>query len=84
MVGINSLEDSDLNSTLASRLHVSIIVPIGSLFFLLVGILLTFHITLLLKNETTHEFLKNVYDFTGTGNDKKTGMTQATVNPYIQ
>ena len=76
VVDINSREDAVLSATLAERLHVSILFPFASLFFLLVGILLSFHIILILKNNTTHEYLKNVYDFSGAGLEgKKTGMT---------
>lgn len=46
---------------LRARAHVGVIVPICFLFLLLVGLLTCFHLMLIFKNQTTHEFLKNTY-----------------------
>lgn len=69
-----------LFSALGSRIHVSVVVPACILFLLLVGLLLSFHIMLVCKNVTTHEFLKNTYDMSSKSPNKK---MQATINPFV-
>jgi palmitoyltransferase ZDHHC9/14/18 len=63
IVEVNSLDTSDLNLALRERLHVSFIIPFCFLFFAMVTLLLCFHIFLICKNVTTHEYLKNIYEF---------------------
>jgi palmitoyltransferase ZDHHC9/14/18 len=55
------LMDLSFNEVLSTKTHISIFIPFCFLFLLLVGALLCFHTLLICKNETTHEYLKDMY-----------------------
>ena len=71
-------ENESFGSSLSENMHASIIIPLCLIFFLLVGLLLGFHVFLICKNVTTHEYLKHVYEIGTTRGDKM----EATVNPF--
>ena len=66
--------DLSFKEMFSERTHISIFIPFCFLFLLLVGLLLSFHCFLICHNETTHEYLKDMYHL-----DKN---NKATINPY--
>ena len=65
--------------------HTILAVPLIFLFLFLVGLLLAFHLFLIFKNQTTHEFLKGLYDMDESAQRRATAAKKMmpTVNPYI-
>lgn len=63
--------ESNFGSSLGENMHGSLIIPLCFLFLILVGVLLCFHLVIIYKNLTTHEFLKDAYS------DRK-------VNPFVE
>jgi len=62
LLELASVTNESLDVAMRLRLHVSLIVPICLMFLLLVGLLLAFHCFLVVKNVTTHEYLKDAYN----------------------
>lgn len=79
---INSIEDVILSASLRERLHVSILVPFCFLFFIMVGCLFLFHMFLICKHVTTHEYLKDQYSFGEDNTNVAITRKNSTINPF--
>ena len=62
LIEIIELELS-FDEVFSSKTHIGLFIPFTFLFLMLVGALLCFHTFLILKNQTTHEYLKDMYHF---------------------
>lgn len=75
---------SSFKEAVIDRIHVTVILPVVLLLICLIGLLLGFHLMLLFKNETTHEFFKDLYNMEQAPSKKqKLRRMQATINPFV-
>jgi hypothetical protein len=71
-------ETESFGSSMSENIHASVAIPVCIIFLFLVGLLLGFHIFLICKNVTTHEYLKHTYEIGTTRGAKM----EATINPF--